>query len=100
MELAVIPNGPIVPAECFDISFGGIGITAGVTLQRGQLVQVRFNLPGGSDGAVEVLGRTAYSLAEDGENRIGIQFLEQVRTSRPAAIAQRDDQRPTDENDG
>jgi hypothetical protein len=91
MELTVFPNGPIVPAECFDISFGGVGITAGIKLERGQLVQLRFNLLDGPDMAVQVMGRTAYSLVEEAGNRIGIQFLEQIRNTRQPCLAQKPD---------
>ena len=44
LQLTVLPDGPTVPGKSFDISLGGVGITADIFLERGQSVVIRFQL--------------------------------------------------------
>ncbi len=83
VRLTVLPDGPAIPANSFDISAGGVGVTATDFLDRGTDVRIDFHIRNGAvKPAVEcVLGRVAYSAADEGGNRIGIEFLEPIRES-------------------
>ncbi len=83
LQLTVLPDGPTVPANSFDISAGGVGVTAAVFLERGKDVRVDFHVGNGSIEETDecVLGRVAYSRADEDGNRIGIEFLETIRES-------------------
>lgn len=91
LQLTVLPNGPTVPANSFDISAGGVGVTAAVFLERGKDVRVDFHVKNGShEECVEsVLGRIAYSWADEDGNRIGIEFLETIRKSAQPGLMEK-----------
>ena len=83
VQLTVLPDGPTVPANSFDINAGGVGVTAAVFLECGKDVRVDFHIRNGSIEKTDecVLGRIAYSRADENGNRIGIEFLESIRKS-------------------
>ncbi|MBN1394415.1 MAG: PilZ domain-containing protein [Pirellulales bacterium] len=83
VRLSALPNGGPVAANTFDISIGGVGLAAPVSLERGVDVRVRFIMKNDSGELVEeeVLGRVAYTQADEDGNRIGIEFLEVVSES-------------------
>jgi hypothetical protein len=86
LQLTVLPNGPSVPGNSFDITVAGVGIVAGVLLNRGQTVRVRFHLHNGSSDTVdeEIMGRVAYCKSDEDGNRLGIEFLELIgETAQP-----------------
>jgi c-di-GMP-binding flagellar brake protein YcgR len=89
LHLTVLPDGPAVPASSFDISRGGVGLMADVSLERGQSVRIQFQLEDPRHGAVEVsvLGRVAYSRADEDGNYIGVEFLEPIHESSQPALA-------------
>ena len=91
LEVTVMPDGPTALARSFDLSLGGVGITAAMMLNRGQTVRVRFHLQKGSNEWTdeEVFGRVAYLCAEEGGNRIGIEFAETIRESTTPALVRR-----------
>jgi c-di-GMP-binding flagellar brake protein YcgR len=82
IRLTILPDGPDLPANSFDISIGGVGLVAPISLERGQDVVVHFRLKNPRRELVEesVLGRVAYARADEDGNRIGIEFL---RTLQP-----------------
>jgi c-di-GMP-binding flagellar brake protein YcgR len=87
VKVTVLPNGPVMEGNTFDISIGGVGIVAERHLERGQNVRVRFYIHNGNNKTIEeeALGRIAYSRADEDCTRIGIEFFETVRdTSMPA----------------
>ncbi len=77
LRLAVLPGGRDIPANSFDISIAGVGLVAGLCPERGAHVRLRFLLKSDSAETVEeeILGRVAYSRADEDGNRIGIEFL-------------------------
>jgi hypothetical protein len=81
--LKVMPAGPMLSANTFDISLGGVGVTADRMVERGETVTIRFHMHDGAQHVVEedVLGRVAYSRADEDGDRIGIEFLEKIRES-------------------
>ena len=89
LQLTALPSGPTVPGRSFDISVCGVGITSDILLNCGQTVRVRFHLHNGSNEWTDedVLGRVAYSCADEGENRMGIEFLETIQESTKPALA-------------
>jgi hypothetical protein len=90
LQLSVLPDGPEVPGFSCDISIGGIGLTANVTLPRGQVVRVSFRLKDGAshETTESVLGRVAHSKADEDGDRIGIEFLEPIRDSSQPLLVQ------------
>jgi len=90
LQLIALPEGVAVPGNSFDVSMGGVGITAETSLERGQAVCVRFHLKNGPNGArdEEVLGRVAYARADEDGNRLGIEFLQPIRASTHPLLAQ------------
>jgi hypothetical protein len=91
LELIVLPNGPNVPGRSFDISIGGVGISTQIMLPRGQTVCVRFHFQNGDNGGIDedVMGRVAYSRADEDGDRLGIEFLETVRESSQPVLARK-----------
>jgi hypothetical protein len=87
LKLAVLPSGPIVPAKSCDASIGGVGIAAPVALERGQMVRVQFYLRNGSEDTAA--DRVAYCLADNGSNRISIEFLEPIRPSTQPVLSRK-----------
>jgi len=83
LHLTVLQNGFMVPASCIDISIGGVGLIARISLERGQMVRVRFHLNPESGEArdEDIVGRVAYSQAQNDGNRLGIEFLDTIRES-------------------
>ena len=88
LQLTALPSGPTVPGRSFDISVGGVGITSDILLNCGQTVRVRFHLHDGSNEwtVEDVLGRVAYSYADEGENRMGIEFLETIQRINKTSV--------------
>ncbi|NLF08648.1 MAG: PilZ domain-containing protein [Pirellulaceae bacterium] len=77
IRLFVMPDGPDLPANTFDISIGGVGAIAEDWLEKGTEVRVTFS-PRCADGEPheeEIYGRVAYAQADEDGNRIGIEFL-------------------------
>lgn len=91
VQLTVLPDGPDVPGNTFDISLAGMGLAAEVFLERGQDVLVRFHPAKGSppDKDESVLGRVAYSRADEGGNRLGIEFVKPIRESTQPSLTRR-----------
>ena len=91
VQLTVLPNGPAVPGRSFDISIGGVGITTEIALERGQSVCVRFHLQNGApEGKDEdILGRVAYSRADEDGGRVGIEFLATIQESAQPELARK-----------
>jgi hypothetical protein len=83
LRLSALHDGPAVPGYSFDISFGGVGLTANITLERGEIVHICFLLKHGlnEETAEGLTGRVAYSCADEDGNRIGIEFLEPIQKS-------------------
>jgi c-di-GMP-binding flagellar brake protein YcgR len=94
LDLKVQPDGPTIPSRAFDISLGGVGVTSELALERGQTVRVCFHLHNGSEGGIneDILGRVAYSKADEDGVRMGIEFLETIRESSQPALARKLDQ--------
>ncbi len=91
VKLRVLPDGPELPANTFDISIGGVGVTTNMMLERGKTVAVQFQLPNGTGGTIneDIMGRVAYSRADEDGDRIGIEFFETVRDSAQPALAKK-----------
>jgi hypothetical protein len=91
LTLSVLPDGPTVPGNSFDISIGGVGVTTKVMLERGQDVRIRFQLRNGTNETIEeeIIGRVAYCLADEDGDRIGIEFLQTVQELSQPALAKR-----------
>jgi c-di-GMP-binding flagellar brake protein YcgR len=91
LHLTVQPDGPTVPGRSFDVSLGGVGICAGVLLERGQTVRIRFHLHNGSTKYIDedIMGRVAYCRADEEGNRMGIEFLETIRETTQPALARK-----------
>ena len=91
VKLTVLPDGPTAPANSFDISMGGVGLNTALFLERGQDVLVHFKITNGPKEYIEesVLGRVAFSRAEEDVNRLGIEFLESIRESAHPALAKK-----------
>ncbi|MEN6458369.1 MAG: PilZ domain-containing protein [Thermoguttaceae bacterium] len=89
LQVSVLPNGPIFPANSFDISRGGVGLMAAVSLQRGQSVAVLFKLQDQQRQPVDVrvMGKVAYTRADENGNYVGIEFLEPVSESSQPLLA-------------
>ena len=89
VQVTVLPNGPTASGMSFDLSVGGVGITADILLNRGQTVRVRFHLHNGSNTWTDedVLGRVAYLCADEDGNRIGIEFLKTIQEATKPALA-------------
>jgi c-di-GMP-binding flagellar brake protein YcgR len=83
VQVFVLPDGPLLLARAFDISLGGVGVTCDQSLTRGQSVRASFRLRDKSDRWAEehVLARVAYCQADEGGNRIGIEFTEKIQES-------------------
>jgi hypothetical protein len=88
LHLTVLQDGTMTPASAIDISIGGVGATAPLSLERGQTVRVRFHLANGSGGRIDedVLGRVAYSRADEDGNRVGIEFIEPIREANQPVL--------------
>lgn len=91
VKLSVLPDGPTIQASSFDISLAGIGLIASVFIERGKDVRVHFNMKNGSNETTEenVLGRVAYSRADENGNRLGIEFLETIRESTQPVLTRK-----------
>ena len=91
LQLTDLRNGTTVPASSFDISIGGVGLTARMALVRGHPVRVRFRLRHESNGEIDedVLGKVAYCRSDEDGNCMGIQFLEVIRESTQPVLARR-----------
>ena len=89
LQITVLPNGPVVPGNSFDISIGGAGISTSVLLQRGQQVSIRFYLRNGGSEEVhaDVLGQVAYCRSDEDGNRIGVAFLAPIQEVTQPVLA-------------
>lgn len=87
--LDVLSDGPAVSAYSYDISIGGVGVIADITLERGTHVRVRFQLRNDLSEIVEeeVLGRIAHTRADENGNHVGIEFLTIVQESSQPALS-------------
>jgi c-di-GMP-binding flagellar brake protein YcgR len=85
-DVSVVGPSPARPvsARTLDISLGGVGIYCAASFARGLAVNVVFRLQSGSRGIVEesIPGRVVSLTADDGGNRIGIEFLEPLQPGR------------------
>lgn len=92
-ELTVtsIPGGEAAPARSLDISVGGVGMFAGVSWGRGDLVRIGFHLKDAQQRPVveQVLGRVAYSRADEDGNMLGVEFLEPIREAMHPVLARK-----------
>jgi hypothetical protein len=89
LRLSVLPDGRTVPGYSFDISIGGVGLMADITLERGEIVEICFLLKNhrNEDTTESLTGRVAYSCADEDGDRIGIEFLEPIRVSAHTLLA-------------
>jgi c-di-GMP-binding flagellar brake protein YcgR len=89
LHLTVLPSGPTVSGNSFDISRGGVGLVADISLERGESVSIHFRVENQRHEAIEasVLGKVAYSRADEDGNCIGVEFLEDVRESSQPVLA-------------
>ena len=89
LRLTVLPGGPTVPGNSFDISRGGVGLVADISLERGQSVFIHFQVQNQRHEAVEagVPGKVAYFRADEDGNYIGVEFLEDIRESSQPVLA-------------
>ena len=89
VDLTVLPNGPTVEGHAFDISIGGIGVTTALWLDRGKEIGIRFRFANGDNTPIEeiILGRVAYSKADEDGNRLGIEFAEVVKAANQPVLA-------------
>ena len=90
LQLTVLPNGPAVPGRSFDISIGGVGITTEIALERGTIrpgpiPPAKRSRPRAIDE--DILGRVAYSRADEDGDRVGIEFLETIQESTQPELA-------------
>ena len=91
LQLTVLPNGPVMPGNSFDISIGGVGIATALFLERGQQVSIRFYIPNGRSKEVhaDVLGQVAYCRSDEDSNQIGIAFLVPIQEATQPALAKK-----------
>ncbi|MCE5268195.1 MAG: PilZ domain-containing protein [Planctomycetaceae bacterium] len=83
LTLTLLPSGQAVTGNSFDISRGGVGLVASASLQRGQSVNVHFKLENQRRQVadISVMGKIAYTRADENGNYIGVEFLEEIRES-------------------
>ena len=88
IKLTLLPDGPAVKASSFDISLAGVGLMAPLFIERGKNVRLDFHLKKENEYVEEtVLGRVAYSRADENGNRLGVEFLEPLKeTSQPELV--------------
>ncbi|MBN1395736.1 MAG: PilZ domain-containing protein [Pirellulales bacterium] len=83
VKLTVLPDGPSIETNSFDISLGGVGLNSTVFIEPGKDVILRFHvadrLPDCKDE--KIFGRVAYSRADEDVNRMGIEFLQPIHDS-------------------
>ncbi len=91
IRLSILPDGPDLPANSFDISIGGVGLVAPISLERGQEVDVHFGLKNrcGQPAEESMMGRVAYARADEGGNRIGIEFLRTLQLESHPLLARK-----------
>jgi hypothetical protein len=91
LQLTVLPNGPVVPGNSYDISIGGVGLSAALPLERGQLVSIRFYLHNGRSEELhaDVLGHIAYCRSDEDGNRIGVAFLATIQEATQPVLAKK-----------
>jgi c-di-GMP-binding flagellar brake protein YcgR len=91
IRLSVLPDGPDLPANSFDISIGGVGLVAPISLERGQEVEVHFSLknPHGEPVEESMMGRVAYARADEDGNRIGVEFLRTLQLETHPLLARK-----------
>jgi c-di-GMP-binding flagellar brake protein YcgR len=90
LRITVLPEGRTVPGRSFDISRGGVGLVADVSVGRGHSVVIHFQVEDERKGAIEVSvqGRVAYSRADEDGNYIGIEFPEEIHGSSQPVLAE------------
>lgn len=83
VKLKMLPDGPTISANSFDISLGGIGLISPVFVERGKDIRVQLRVKNGQNEYTyeSALGRVAYSRAEVEGNRLGIEFMEYIHES-------------------
>lgn len=88
VRLTILPDEADVSANTFDISIGGIGAISDVWLERGTNLRVRFTLKDKQSGQCieDVLGRVAYTRADESGNHIGVEFLKIIDESTHPAL--------------
>ena len=88
VRLTILPDGPDVLANTFDISIGGIGVISDVWLGRGTAVRVRFTSEDEPSGqfAEDAFGKVAYTRADESGNHIGVEFLKIIDESTHPAL--------------
>ncbi len=91
VQLTILPNGPVIAARSFDLSRGGVGVVADGLQERGQTLYVRFFFQNGSGNPMheDVLGRVAYSLADEDGERLGIEFIEPIQETTNPLLTQK-----------
>jgi hypothetical protein len=91
LQLTVLPDGPVVPGNSFDISIGGVGLSTALPLERGQQVSVRFYLHNGGSEEMhaDVLGQVAYCRSDEDGNRLGVAFLGTIQEATQPVLAKK-----------
>jgi hypothetical protein len=91
VHVLALEEGKTVQGRTFDISIGGVGVATDISFKRGQTVTVCFHLPSGASEPIyeDVIGRVAYCQADEGGNRIGVEFFAPIRASIQPALTDR-----------
>lgn len=89
-SVTTLPDGPTFPARTVDVSLGGVGLVAGIALERGQIVSICFSFrdPDGAEKPERMIGRVAYLRVDTDANQIGVEFFELLnRASSPRLLS-------------
>jgi hypothetical protein len=91
LTMTILSSGKTVPVRSFDISLGGVGVCAEISLGRGALVQIGFRRKNasGQEVADPVLGKIAYCRADEDGNVFGVEFLEPIQAATHPALTRR-----------
>jgi hypothetical protein len=91
MHITMMRDGAVVPAQSFDISIKGVGLTAQIELEWGDAIHACFHLKDEANQEIDedAMGRVAYCLSDEDGNRIGIEFFEAVQESKQPVLTRK-----------
>jgi c-di-GMP-binding flagellar brake protein YcgR len=91
LSLTSLSGVTAVAAHSFDISVGGVGVVAQVSLEPGCTVTLAFSLPDKSGRKVvnQVNGRVVRCDADSEANRLGIEFFEPLTAATSPQLIER-----------
>jgi c-di-GMP-binding flagellar brake protein YcgR len=89
VTVEALPDGPTIEARTIDISLGGVGITCRAAFSKGQSLAVVFRLDDRKLGACveRVPGRVVNLVADEGCNRVGVEFAESLHEAKFPALS-------------